>query len=867
MRELPHWLLWKLTPPKTPGGKQGKLPYYVNGEPRGWPKGQPRDERGQVVRVDGKVLATPEHPNVEQGHELDRAALVPFDVAVEAFKRKPAYAGLGFAFLPGDGLIGVDIDGAIDPETGEMSQLCADVLAMCPSFTEVSVSGTGVHIILAGEVAPFKDDAIGLEVYCGHQFFTCSAQVLGEPREVAPADPEALQTMREWVEQSKAQQQAAKDAARAAKQPPPAPRPAPPSGQPSGRASGKDDFRAVNDAALLHLGAWVTTLLPAAAPYRNAAGGEGYRITSKALGRALQEDLAVMSTGIQDFGTEEKLTAIDLVMRERGCSARDALHWLAPLVGVSLSKPTRQKPPGEASGSRRPEPPPEGDRRPSEAAGPAADDDDDEGEGDEDGADSPATEGEGGGGKKGKGKKVPPWKLDELFNDYAYQWGSDVVWCISRREAMTVSGLRHTYGTDAVKIWMNHANRRMVFKEQVVFEPGQDLGSDFINLYAGMPLEPLKGDVGPMLELLRWLCGISEAPDMEANDIADWVLRWCATLVQQPGVKMKSALVFHGPHGTGKNLFFDVLRDLFGDYGVMVGQTEIEDKYNTWLSGKMLIVGDEVVSSGEMFHAKNRLKWIITQTTKIPIRAMHMDTRWESNHANLVFLSNEIMPLALEEGDRRFMVVYTPNKEQGDLYARVRAFLDDDGARKWLHFLQTIPLDDFDPGEVPPLTRAKQDLIELGYRASERFVHEWLGGYVDLPMAPCSSEQLFRVYRLWCDRAGERFVDNRSKFTSTVKTFASKRVELDEKGKEKPPPLTLRDFTGPHPDYPHEPARRKSWRIWLPRGCGPRDEDVGKGLAWETYGHWAANVVRDFSKHIYAFSGRHRPEDDEGDGT
>jgi hypothetical protein len=233
----------------------------------------------------------------------------------------------------------------------------------------------------------------------------------------------------------------------------------------------------------------------------------------------------------------------------------------------------------------------------------------------------------------------------------------------------------------------------------------------------------------------------------------------------------------------------------------------------------------------------------------------------------LVFLSNEIMPLALEEGDRRFMVVYTPNKEQGDLYARVRAFLEDDGARKWLHFLQTIPLDDFDPGWVPPLTRAKQDLIELGYRASERFVHEWLGGYVDLPMAACSSEQLFRVYRLWCDRAGERFVDNRSKFTSTVKTFASKRVELDGDGKERPPPLTLKDFTGPHPDYPTDPTRRKSWRIWLPRGCGPKDEEVGRGLTWETYGHWAASVVKDFSKHIWAFSGRHRPDDDEGDGT
>ncbi len=870
MRVRPHWLLWKLTPPRVPGSKQGKLPYYVNGEPRGWPNGQPRDESGRIIYTNGKVLPTPEHPNVAQGDELDRAALVSFDVAFEAFKRKPAYAGIGFAFLPGDGLIGVDIDGAIDPESGEMSQLCQDVMALCPSFTEVSVSGTGIHVILAGEVEGFKDDPIGLEVYCGRQFFTCSGAACGPVPEVASADPEALQTMREWVEQSKAQQQAEKDAVRAAAAPPsaPAPRPVPPAGQSSGPASGKADFRAVNDAALQHLGAWVTTLLPAARPYRNAAGGDGYRVTSRDLGRDLQEDLAIMATGINDFGTEEKLTAVDLVMRERGCTARDALHWLAPLVGVTLTPPKRQNGAGSAGDGRRPEPPGEGARRVVEAAGSPAGGDGDGGEGAAENADSPPPEGRGGAALvKAKGKKqkpVDPAKLDALFTDYAYQYGSDIAWCVSRLKPVKIGNLRHTFGSDAVRVWMAHDDRRMVEEEHVVFEPGVELGPDYINLYAGMPLTPLEGSVGPMLELLQWLCATSEAPGLEAKDIADWVLRWCGLLVQQPGVKMKSALVFHGPHGTGKNLFFDVLRDLFGDYGVMVGQTEIEDKYNTWLSGKMLIIGDEVVSSGEMFHAKNRLKWIITQTTKIPIRAMHMDTRWESNHANLIFLSNEVMPLALEEGDRRFLVVYTPNKERGDLYQRVRDFLADDGARKWLHFLQNIPLQDFDPGDVPPLTRAKQDLIELGYRASERFVHEWLGGYVDLPMVACSTEQLYRVYRLWCDRSGERFADNRSKFTSTVKAFASKQVEVDAEGKEKPSPLTLKDFTGPHPD---DPLRRKSWRIWLPRGCGPKEECVGRGLTWETEGHWAAEVVKDFGKHMYAFSGRNRGADDDGDGA
>ena len=112
-----------------------------------------------------------------------------------------------------------------------------------------------------------------------------------------------------------------------------------------------------------------------------------------------------------------------------------------------------------------------------------------------------------------------------------------------------------------------------------------------------------------------------------------------------------------------------------GVYGITVSQTEIEDKFNGWVSRKLAIVGDEVVSRQEMYHNKNRLKLVVTQGTKFAIRGMMMETRWESNHANVVFLSNESMPLALEERDRRYMVVYTPLEADASLYQRVRAFL------------------------------------------------------------------------------------------------------------------------------------------------------------------------------------------------
>lgn len=848
MKSRPQWLVWKfIKKPKVP--KPAKVPFYISGQLRGWPRGKPADG-----------VATEDQPQVEQGHALDRAALATFGEAVAALEAAPSWVGIGFAFLPGDGLIGVDIDGAIDLETGEISPRCQLVMRMCPSYAERSVSGTGVHIILEGEVDKFKSDEIGLEVYARSQYFTCTGEHwAGTPAEPIEADMQALEIMRGMCEQANAKAQAERDALKqaAAAGQPAKPRAAAPARPSTG--DGRDDFKLINDRALQQLGAWVPALLPAAKVH-----GAGYRITSKALGRQLQEDLSLMPEGIMDFGREVGMTAIDVVVEFGNMTPRDALHWLAGQIGVDISRRPRSS--GAAS---RPEPPTEGeagagsDGRPdppptplgknaaharSGGGGEAAEEAD---AGQEAGAQA-------GGGGKGRGPlpKHVQANLEALRAGFAYQYGSKIAWDLGRRESIEIANLRHTFGSDAVRIWMNSPDRRVIYGEQVMFEPGHELPEDCLNLFGGFPAEPAEGDCDVMIELLRHLCSTSEAPGLGPEDIADWVLRWCALPLQHVGTKLTTALVFHGPQGTGKNLFFDVLRDLYGEYGVMVGQTELEERYNTWLSGKLFIIGDEVVSRQEMYHTKNRLKWIITQETKIPIRAMHADTRWESNHANLVFLSNESQPLALEEGDRRMLVVYTPVAEDGDLYARVRDFLANGGARKFLRHLQQLPLEDFNRHSKPPLTRAKASLIELGYKPAERFMHEWLGGYLPLPMRVCSTEQLYRAFRRWSDSTGERYYPKQAEFTLQASRFAMERIERDAEGKRLEPPFRVKTV-----QVPHEAAvtGRKSYRCWIPRGCGfrelppPDDATEQEKAEAPTEGGWARECIDEFEAVLKGF--------------
>lgn len=293
LRALPQWLLWRFE--LYEGDKKPrKVPYYASGRKR----------------------------HGEQGSEHDRAELKPLDIVLTHLARG-RFDGVGFAFLPGDGLIGIDIDGAIDDD-GVVSERCERIIAACASYTELSPSGRGVHIICSGQTETFKDNRVGVEVFCGRQYFTFTGRRWeGTPEDVRPIEEATLRRLRATVRQGKAKAVAPASAPVA---PPP-----------------RDDFKRINTMALALLDAWVPQLFPTA-----KKTALGYRVPQKDLGRDLQEDLSITPQGIKDWGVRDQgdpkaggRTAIDLVVEWRGLTPAEALHWLADCLGVRLEQPAR----------------------------------------------------------------------------------------------------------------------------------------------------------------------------------------------------------------------------------------------------------------------------------------------------------------------------------------------------------------------------------------------------------------------------------------------------------------------------------------------------------------------------------------------
>lgn len=101
------------------------------------------------------------------------------DEVIAHATRNRGLAGVGFVFAPEDPFAGVDRDGCLDPETGE---ICEDwrlwhERLLTVAYAEASPSGTGIKYWVRGKLPQaLKRDKAGVEVYDHGRYFTVTGQ-------------------------------------------------------------------------------------------------------------------------------------------------------------------------------------------------------------------------------------------------------------------------------------------------------------------------------------------------------------------------------------------------------------------------------------------------------------------------------------------------------------------------------------------------------------------------------------------------------------------------------------------------------------------------------------------------------------------
>ena len=142
-------------------------------------------DRDQWVLYD--VDKVPHNANTGRAaSSTDPATWVDFQTATR--KATNGFAGIGYVFSVDDPFVGVDLDHCRDPETEAINLEATEIITELNSYTEISPSGTGVHIIIKAELPSGGRRRNGhFECYSEGRYFTVTGDHLaGTPTTIEP---------------------------------------------------------------------------------------------------------------------------------------------------------------------------------------------------------------------------------------------------------------------------------------------------------------------------------------------------------------------------------------------------------------------------------------------------------------------------------------------------------------------------------------------------------------------------------------------------------------------------------------------------------------------------------------------------------
>ncbi len=362
-----------------------------------------------------------------------------------------------------------------------------------------------------------------------------------------------------------------------------------------------------------------------------------------------------------------------------------------------------------------------------------------------------------------------------IFDQYWYIQGTKEVFNFKTGKRQPVETLRLEYPNE-FDMWNKSEHRQKVESHNIWFDPTKKrtpkdgANQNYINTFKDLPISPftadelgvsneqftenlLAGMCSPIIELVGHLCG----KDKHAQD---WVLNWLALPLKNLGTKMDTALIVHGHiQGAGKSIFFDrIMRKIYGDYTLTLGQGQLESQYNDWVEGKLFTVFEEIFQGRDRYSHMGMVKQLITGDT-VYINKKFMSGWTQDNFVNTVFLSNDMQPLSLDENDRRHVVLYPDAVIPESVRSMVSNAIDDQSQvmiRAFYTYLLLKNVGTQNAHSTAIATSAKARLMEISMASWERFYTFWKNGDLDIPYATCLTTDLYDYYNFWCKKNGER---------------------------------------------------------------------------------------------------------------
>jgi hypothetical protein len=284
----------------------------------------------------------------------------------------------------------------------------------------------------------------------------------------------------------------------------------------------------------------------------------------------------------------------------------------------------------------------------------------------------------------GAGMAEGPFSGPDWLSDWAFCEAGNTFERVSVRHSIIPAAFRASYGgkgevqmaeTDAASFALNVCHIPKV--ADLMFWPGagtffEHRGLRYLNTYEESGVEPcatLKGDADGQAVVDLFLGHLNNLIPSERERRI--VLNFMAYVYQNPGKRVRWALLMHGIEGAGKTYCFTVMQRLYGHNAKTVGTTAINSEFTGWAANALLINIDEIRIAGTNKYAiLDKMKPMISDDT-ISVIFKGKDERSVPNFASYMMSTNHADAIPVSDNDRRYCVITTRYTRKEELLAHL----------------------------------------------------------------------------------------------------------------------------------------------------------------------------------------------------
>jgi len=148
------------------------------------------------------------------------------------------------------------------------------------------------------------------------------------------------------------------------------------------------------------------------------------------------------------------------------------------------------------------------------------------------------------------------------------------------------------------------------------------------------------------------------------------VLDFMAHIVKNPGKKLMYAMLIKGCQNEGKSLFYNLIERMLGVNNCsVVGTNQIKERFNGWAADKLLCMVEEVRVNGREAHEiLDSLKPLVTNR-RVAIEKKGVESATMRNFCNLYLATNYDDAIPIDDGDTRYMILFTRFKTGAEVEA------------------------------------------------------------------------------------------------------------------------------------------------------------------------------------------------------